>query len=80
MKTLFLFDQCGCETPFFFEKEGDYSHLNGAYINSVDTSNEHCNELQTLLYDNDGELLHSIELLDKPTKDWDFFVIVGFIP
>lgn len=35
IKTLFLYEELP-EQSFFFELEGDYSHLNGVYINMIE--------------------------------------------
>lgn len=92
-KTLFLFTESPIENEnsiFFFEKEGDYSHLDGTYINA--TTNElHNNELMNIVYNwgpngperNDPNIDEKgysrfIKRLTEPTKDWTFFVKVGF--
>ena len=77
MKTLFLFDQCGEEEPKFFELEGDFSHLNQVYVNSLDKQSEQ-EELTNILYTEAGHIRQKLFL--QPTRDWDFFVLVGFLP
>ena len=76
VKTLFLYDRCGEEPPVFFEKEGDFRHLEGVYINSMEDE-AIIDELHGIIYGESGTLL--IKELNAPTKDWSFFVRVGFI-
>ena len=60
MKTLFLYIQQYDMTWFFFEKEGDYQHLNNY---------ETCDKNKI------NELLQNAEKLDKPTKVYNYFVV-----
>jgi hypothetical protein len=83
IKTLFLFTESPNEgndsSIFFFEKEGDYRHLNGTFINM--TNNEaNSLELGDLVYGNGltGGPKDHVTMLKEPTKDWDYFVSVGF--
>lgn len=94
-KTLFLFQE-EYFVPKFFELEGDYSHLHKTYINGchpdedklssddpklVQLKEEYaglCDELTELVYDLEGK--HKVAFIDKPTKDWDYYVECGFIP
>ena len=74
MKTLFLFDQGGGR-PVFLEADGDYSHLEGVYINDVgDPDLEQ--ELKDLVYTENGSI--KLKIHYQPTKDWDCFVLIGF--
>ena len=70
-KTLFLFiDYQDKDDVFFFEKEGDNSHLNNTFINAGENEEKE-NELWDIMKE-------SIErLCVMPTKDWDFFVKTG---
>lgn len=77
-KTLFLYDGCGEENRFFFELEGDFSEFNGVYINSVDDEKRQA-ALSDLIFDADGGEL-SVDKLSVPTRDWTWFVTVGFVP
>ena len=87
-KTLFLFQENYME-PKWLELEGDYSHLNQVYINNspddvsqVGTLNAYykkCDELTDLIYHKDSGK-HKVTFIDKPTKDWDYFVECGFLP
>lgn len=94
-KTLFLFQE-EYFVPKFFELEGDYSHLHKTYINGchpdedklssddpklVQLQEEYaglCDELTELVYGLEG--IHKVTFIDKPTKDWDYYVECGFIP
>jgi hypothetical protein len=75
IKTLFLFNS-PYERPFFFEKEGDFSHLEGTYLQSTENEDKQT-ELNNLMYDQTCDQI--FEKLDKPTKDWTYFVVVGML-
>jgi len=78
-KTLFLFInyEGGEEDTFFFEREGDYSHLNNTCINAGedDDKEDELLDLMVRIWAEDSP----IEKLRKPTKDWDFFVMCGIV-
>lgn len=76
MKTLILFTINNHE-PCFFELKGDYSRFNGIYINN-DTHLKLENELNSIIFD---EITGSfkLDLLEKPTRDWNYFVKCGFL-
>lgn len=82
MKTLFHNISDDIEHIFFFELEGDYSHLDQTIINSSNDTKKWA-ELNSILYgenmEDNTEWEYKITRLDKPTKDWDFFVTVGFL-
>lgn len=75
-KTLFLYQEDFFK-PQWFELPGNYSHLNGTYINSADDLDK-VDELNELVFDKEGK--HKITFLSGPTKDWTYFVECGFIP
>lgn len=89
-KTLFLFinrEEGGffdTDEAFFFEKDGDYSHLNNTFINEMKDEEKEA-ELFDLMggsisREGDVETLEfptDINALKIPTKDWDFFVMCG---
>lgn len=83
MKTLFCFIDESVMTPDFFELEGNYSHLNGVFING--DHSELWDELTQILntpyeWGHDCEPFpQEIKILKEPTKDWDHFVVCGFI-
>lgn len=81
VKTLFHFCYFGDGSDFFFEKEGDYSHLDGVYI-TCDCNPDLIQELQNLVFEpNDPYGYYPIvDKLYIPTKDWTFYVKCGFIP
>lgn len=81
-KTLFLFIDYTGDT-FFFEKEGDYSYLSDTYINAGDDLKKE-DEFGEILWGKDygimlKELEFIIDKLEKPTKDWDFFIMCGIV-
>ena len=73
MKTLVLFHDV--DSVYFFEMEGDFSHLNDVFVGSLGNSNEEL--LSDLLWDQDGRFKH--KKMTKPSKDWDFFITVGLV-
>lgn len=75
MKTLFLYRNNEMEA-FFFEKEGDFSHLNGLVVN-MSENEKLIDELLTLLYGSPEGSTMVVEKLEAPTKDWAWFVTVG---
>ena len=75
-KTLFLFEMIPDES-FFFELEGDHSHLNGAYINSNGCSEVDSDELNDIVFDEQGGI--RVVQLTEPSKDWTHFVKCGFL-
>lgn len=54
MKTCIIFGEIPKNT-FFYIVDGDYSHLNGAYINLVSANKDHQDELCVLVYDEPGD-------------------------
>lgn len=84
MKTLFCYIDNEKLTPDFFELEGDYSHLHDVFINS--NNEELWDELTKIINSVYSWGLEDIETIDQeiillkePTKDWDHFVVCGFI-
>lgn len=80
MKTLFAYDSFGDAHIFFFELEGDFRHLDKVYINAYDNTIERQGILAALILDNECNIKPEIKRLQEPTRDWDVFVRVGFIP
>lgn len=65
----------------FFILEGDYRHLNGTYINSIE-DNDRQEELNNLLAYNDRGV-PKVEMLEKfPLPLWpdDVVIVAGFLP
>jgi len=77
IKTLFLYEDTANGT-FFFELEGDYSHLNNVYINDTTSTDEQQAELTELLL-TDREPYFKLPTLEAPTRDWAHFVRCGFL-
>lgn len=91
MKTLFLMEMYGERDTFFFELKGDYSRLNRVIINGMHSSHYNSNitseeyeklqeELWSMLYENDEDFDVKVKKLEQPTKRWDHFCHIGFMP
>ena len=81
MKTLVMFEMFGEGETFFFELEGDYSRFDGVLLNSYTDDVAVVilqQELSEIVFSDLGVVL--VTKLDKPTKDWDVFVVCGLIP
>lgn len=78
MKTCVCYDSMGESAPVFFDVDKDLSHLDGFYINECETPEDISEELLALCFDKDGNLIQQLNA--KPSKDWDFFITIGFIP
>lgn len=76
MKTIIIWDQCGENPLSFFLVEGDLNHLNGTYLNSVDSDED--NEAQLL------EITEGAPALDSfPTEEvlkGAQVIVCGFLP
>lgn len=83
-KTVFIYDQCGESDISFFVKDGDYSHMNKTYVNSIHADRKIEQELLDMLFDESGEPVTDTKFLkDFPTKEvalGALVVIVGFLP
>lgn len=69
--TLILYESI--EKVLLFKVDKDLSHLNGIYIGQDGSDIE--NELNHLIYTNDGDL--KLTELKEPTKDWTWFIKCG---
>lgn len=83
MKTILIFDQC-FEQPISFRiVEGDYSHLNQAYVNHIALERKDEDTLMGLLYKDEGGSLHDDWVSDSPvdqvSRDTKV-IVVGFLP
>lgn len=81
MKTIFIYDELEGDLKFF-KLDGDYSHLDGCYVNSVDTSDELQDVLIKLLYTDDTMANYRVLMLYTFPRPVDDFVVVrcGWIP
>ena len=61
MNTIFIYDESYAEIRFFV-LDGDYSHLEGVYINTCEDK-ERVEELDDIIFDEDGDF--KIELYDR---------------
>ena len=78
MKTCVYYDSCGEGQNGFFEVEGDLSHLDGCYVNHVNCTQEQTHAVLALCFNEEGDFTQALTC--APSKDWDFFITVGFLP
>jgi len=81
MKTIFIYDQCCQDDIKFFIVPGDYSHLDGTYINAEDEANP--DELLSILYDIDCKVFLQELLPHFPVKELTpatKVITVGWLP
>lgn len=82
MNTIFIYDQCGEGPIRFFVLDGDYSHLDGAYVNHFELAETVQEELCGILFNDEGEERHKMSdkfplaAVQEDTK----VVIIGFLP
>lgn len=81
-KTVLIYDQCGQEEIQFAVLDGDYSELNGIYINNAHQEQEDQDRLNDLICDEEGG--YKINLLDQfpvdAVKDGAVVIVAGFLP
>jgi len=81
MKTIVIWDNCDADLKFFVA-EGDFRHLNRKYINSMDTTDEEVDEINALVFKEDGQ--YKVEMSDEfPVFTNPLavpVVIMGFLP
>jgi hypothetical protein len=76
----FVTDKYTNRDVVFFEKEGDYSHLDELHVNNV----FHSKEILALIHgenvnkENNEDFSWEVTVLEKPTKDWDYFVTIDY--
>lgn len=82
MKTVFIYDQVLQEPLKFLVVEGDYSHLNNCYINSMDCTDDQSDEINKLIFKEDWSYVEGF--LDTfPTEEvvnGAKVAIIGFLP
>lgn len=82
IKTLIIYDQCGQEEIKFYVVQGDYTHLDGIYINSMQDEGL-VEELVNLFYDCETgqDLLTPEDSFPlKAVKDGALVIVAGFLP
>ena len=83
-KTVFIYDQCGESDISYFVKDGDFSHMNKAYVNSIKLDRETEADLLAMLFteggDNNPDTVFLSEFPSQDVKDGAIVVIVGFLP
>lgn len=82
MKTVFIYDQV-LEMPLsFLVVDGDYSHLNNCYINSMDCTEEQADEIDKLIFNEDWTYVEGF-VEEFPTDEvlkGAKVAIIGFLP
>jgi hypothetical protein len=82
--TVFIFDQCGQEAISYFVKDGDFSRMNGMYINACGNDENLESELLSMLYLDDGSENPETVLTDEfPVQEVSgetLVIVVGFLP
>ena len=71
--TLVLFEEY--EKTFLFKVDKNLSSLDGVYIGELNNDNE--KKLLEILFNDDGS--YKLEPLEKPTKNWDWFIKCGCV-
>ncbi len=81
-KTVMIFDQCGQEPIEFYVLDGDYTHLDGVYINSTATKPKLDRELTKLMYDTEGKrkMKHLLTFPHKAVVNGAKVIVCGFYP
>lgn len=83
-KTVFIYDQCGESDISYFVKDGDFSHMHMAYVNSTKLDRETEADLLAMLFTEDGDnnqdTVFLSEFPSQDVKDGAIVVIVGFLP
>lgn len=77
MKTCFCFNDTSDLRVFFFTLEGDYSDLDGTYINLADCDESKQETLTNLVFNEDGT--YKVDRLTIPPKEHDYFIQCGFV-
>lgn len=84
MKTVIIYDQCGQDEIKFYVLDGDYTHLDGIYINNASQSEALQDELTNLFYDPDtGQELLTPENsfpYSAISRDHAMIIVAGFLP
>jgi hypothetical protein len=81
-KTVIIWDEVGDQIRFFVA-DGDFSHLDGVYINDSDSDDELLDELKGLIYnDNYSTKLQPLDSFpqDVVREENTVVIVAGFIP
>jgi len=81
-KTVVIWDQVGQDSIKFAILNGDYSELDGVYINHANQGLEDVVWLSNLIYDDNGkELVTFVDTFPvDAVKDGAIVIVAGFIP
>ncbi|ARK86085.1 hypothetical protein [Burkholderia pseudomallei] len=81
-KTVVIWDECGQSPISFCVLDGDYSELDGIYINNAHQEAEDQDRLNDLIYGEEGQMKN--EMLDSfpidAVKDGAIVIVAGFLP
>jgi hypothetical protein len=81
-KTVVIWDQIGCDDIKFAILDGDYSELDGIYINNSMQEPEDVERLSNLIYDDNGnEIATFVEKFPVDlVKAGAVVIVAGFLP
>jgi hypothetical protein len=80
MKTIVIWDNCDADLKFFVV-EGDFRHLNRKYINSMDATDEEVDEINALVFNEDGSTkVKMFDMFPDELVAGAQVVIMGFLP
>lgn len=81
MKTVVIWNTFGEEQIKFFVLDGDYSHLNETYLNSMDNEANQDELNEILAYDDKGKpKVNMLVDFPLPIAIEDKVIVCGFIP
>lgn len=83
MKTILIYDQCGERPIEFYILDGDYTHLDGIYVNHSNHDENLRDELANLLYDEqtgDSLLTPETNFPTYEVKKGALVIVAGFLP
>ncbi|MEI7296645.1 hypothetical protein [Paraburkholderia tropica] len=82
MQTVLIWDECGQNDIRFVVLDGDYSELNGIYVNNSLQEIEDQDRVNDLIYDDEG--LYKVEFLAEfpieAVKSGAIVIVAGFLP
>jgi hypothetical protein len=82
MKTVLIWDECGQQDIMFVVLDGDYSELDGIYINNAGQEQEDQDRLNDLIYDTHGEVIADFvkAFPVDAVKEGACVIVAGFLP
>ncbi|QDH83386.1 hypothetical protein [Achromobacter phage Motura] len=81
-QTVMIYDQFGVEPLQFLVLNGDYTHLDQVFINSTECTDEQMDELSSLIYDGDGNVIAKFKkkFPRKAVVNGAKVIVAGFLP